>query len=177
MATTDLSTETEVSGQLVDVIHVDNSGVDPVRTVLALATKDDLSVSFDEGTESFDTAVQRRTKRFRTSNQIDVEVTQAISTDLAALDTLGLVDSSANGSPIDFSDASRELGTDAYIELGFHADELDYSTDPGPTDYDQMHRLSDVETMLNDIDPSAVPPTLAFTIMVEGDYEMDAAAL
>jgi hypothetical protein len=176
MATTDPSTETEIAGQLVDVIHVDNSGTDPVRTVLALATKDDLSVSFDEGTESFDVAIERRTKRFRTSNQIDVEITKAISTDLSALDTLGVVDSSNSGA-IDFSDASRELGTDVYIELGFHADELDYTTDPGPTDYDQTHRLSDVETMLNDIDPSAVPPTVALTLMVEGDYEMDAAAL
>lgn len=174
MATTDLSSETEVAGQIVDVIHVDNSGTDPVRTVLALATKDDLSVSFDESTEAFDKAIQRRTERFRTSNEVDVEITQGISTDLDALETIGIVD--ADG-VIDFSDASRDLGSDEYIELGFHSDELDYETDPGPTDYDQAHRLHDVETMLGDIDPSATPPTVSFTVMVEGDYDMDAAAL
>lgn len=176
MATTDPSTETELSGQLVDVIHVDNSGTDPERTVLALATKDDLSVGVDESTEDFDTAIERRTRRNRTSNTIDIEVTQAISTDLAALDTLGVVDTENEGA-LDFSDAARDLGTDAYLELGFHADELDYSTDPGPSDYDQLHRADDVETMLDGIDPSAVPPTVSLVFMIEGEYKMDASAL
>jgi len=174
MATTDPTTETELSGQIVNVIYTDASDTDPERTVLALATKDDLSVGVDETTEDFDTAIRRRTKRNRTNNSIDLEVTQAISTDLEALETVGIVD--ADGT-IDFSDANRDLGDDEYIELGFSDDELDYETDPGPTDFDAMHRLHDVETMLDGIDPSAVPPTVSLVFMVEGDYDMDAGAL
>jgi len=69
MATTDLSTETEVEGSIVNVIHVDNSGTDPARTVLALATKEDTSISIDEDDDDFDTGAERRTRRYRTNNR------------------------------------------------------------------------------------------------------------
>lgn len=174
MATTDTSTEDEVQGSIVNVILVDNSGTDPVRTVLALTTKGDLSVSISESTESFDLAAQRRTERYRTNNEIDIEVSKAISTDQAALEDLGLVD--ADGA-IDFSDASRELGADKFLEIGYSDDELDYSTDPGPADFELLHRASDVEIMAGDIDPSGTPPTISFTAMVHGDLEFAAGAL
>lgn len=174
MSTTDLSTETEVSGSIVNVILVDDSGTDSVRTVLALATKGDLSVTIDESTESFDLAAQRRTERYRTNNEIDIDVSKAISTDQGALESLGLVDT--NGA-IDFSDASRQLGADQYLEIGYSNDELDYSTDPGPADFELLHRASDVEIMAGDIDPSGTPPTISFTAMVHGDLVFAAGAL
>jgi len=174
MSTTDTSTKTEISGSVVNVIHVDNSGTDPVRTVLALATKDDLSISIDESTESFDPANVRRTERYRTNNEIDIDVSSAISTDLADLQLIGLVDTNGN---IDFSDASRDLGVDEYIEIGYSDAELDYSTDPGPAEFEMLHRASDVEIMAGDIDPSSVPPTVDFTVMVEGELTVDAGAL
>ena len=174
MSTTDTSTETEITGSIVNVIYVDDSGTDPTRTVLALCTKDDLGITIDESTESFDPANVRRTQRYRTNNQIDIEVSSAISTDLADLQKIGLVDDSGN---IDFTDESRDLGTDEYIEIGYSDAELDYSTDPGPSDYEMTHRASDVEIMAGDIDPSAVPPTVSFTVMVEGELTIDADAL
>lgn len=174
MSTTDTSTETELDGSIVNVIHVDDSGTDPVRTVLALATKDDLSITIDEGTESFDPANVRRTRRYRTTNEIDIEVTSAISTDLADLQLIGLVDDSG---AINFAKADRDLGSDQYLELAYSTDELDYSTDPGPADFEMVHRASDVEIMAGDIDPSSTPPTVSFTAMVEGELIVDADAL
>ncbi|PHQ43945.1 hypothetical protein Z052_02050 [Halorubrum sp. C191] len=145
-----------------------------MRTVLALATKDDLSVSIDEGTDSFDPANARRTQRYRTNNQIDIEVTQALSTDQSALNLLGIVDDSG---ALDFSSDARELGSDAYLEIAYSSDELDYSNDPGPSEFELVHRASDVEVLVNDIDPSTTPPTIAFTAMVEGDFIVNAASI
>ena len=174
MATTDTSTENEVEGSVVNVIHVDDSGTDPVRTVLALATKDDLSISIDEGTESFDPANVRRTQRYRTNNKIDIEVSSALSTDLAELQLIGLVDDSG---AITFDTNDRELGADEYLEIAYSSDDLDYSNDPGPTDFEMVHRANNVEIMAGDIDPSSVPPTVSFTAMVEGELIVDADAL
>lgn len=174
MSTTDTTTDDEVTGSIVDVIHVDASGTDPVRTVLALATKDDVSVTIDESTEDFNPGSVRRTRRYRTNNQIDIEVTQAISTDLDALDTVGLVDSDGD---ITFADDDRKWGSDEYLEIGYNNGELDYSTDPGPDDYEMLHRASDIEIMAGDIDPSETPPTVGFVAMVEGTLTVDADAL
>ena len=174
MSTTDTSTEDEITGSIVNVIHVDDSGTDPTRTVLALATKDDLGITIDESTESFDPANVRRTQRYRTNNQIDIEVSSAVSTDLADLQLIGLVDDSG---AIDFSEEARDLGTDQYIEIGYSDAELDYSTDPGPADFELLHRASDVEIMAGDIDPSGTPPTVSFTAMVHGDLVFAAETL
>lgn len=174
MSTTETSTTDEVEGSIVNVIHVDNSGTDPVRTVLALATKDDLSITVDEDSEDFNPAAERRTRRYRTNNTVDIEVSKAISTDQAALETLGLVDE--NGA-LDFSSSSRDLPSEEYIEIGYNADELDYSSDPGPADYELLHRASDVEIMAGDIDPSETPPTVSFTVMVDGELTFAATTI
>jgi len=176
MSTTDLSDDenSKVSGSIVNVIHVDNSGTDPQRTVVALATKDDLSITLDESTEDFDPAVQRRTERIRTNNQIDIEVSQALSTEQDALEKLGITDGSGK---LTFTNDGRELGSDVYLEIAYSDDELDYSTDPGPTDFELVHRAADVEIMVDDIDPSETPPTIGFTAMVEGDFTVNASAL
>lgn len=174
MSTTDESTTDKVEGSIVDVIHVDNSGTDPVRTVLAVATKGDLGITIDESTESFDPGNKRRTERFRTANQVDVEVTQAIATDTDALSTVGIVDSNGN---LSFAPADRDWGADEYLELGYNDGELDYSTDPGPSEYELVNRFADCEVMAGDVDPSATPPTVSFTVMVEGDVTIDASAL
>lgn len=174
MSSTELSTEDKLEGSIVNVIYVDASGTDPSRTVLALATKDDLSVTIDESTESFDKAIRRRTERIRTANEIDIEVSQAVSTDHSGLQKVGLVDSDGK---LVFDDESRDLGSDEYIELAYSSSEIDYTTDPGPADFAQVHRAGDVEIMAGDIDPSSTPPTISFTVMVEGDLELDASAL
>ena len=44
----DLITQTKVDGPVVGVVHVDDSGTEPVRTVLFHATKGDLSLTVDE---------------------------------------------------------------------------------------------------------------------------------
>lgn len=174
MSTTDTSTDEEVEGSVVNLIHVDNSGTDPTRTVLALANRDDLSITIDESDEDFNPAKDRRTRRYRTTNTVTVEATSAISTDQDALNTVGVVDE--NGKLV-FDTDNREWGTDYYLEVAYTDDELDYSTDPGPTDFDLVHRFGDIEVSVGDIDASSVPPTVGLTFMVEGEVHIAAEAL
>lgn len=166
--------EDEVEGNIINIIHVDDSGTDPQRTVLGLATKDDLSVSIDESTESWNPSIKRRTQRYRTANEIDIEFTEILATSQDTLELLGLVD--ADGK-LDFDNQSRRLGSDQYLEIAYANKEMDYTTDPGPSDFELVHRASDVETMLGDIDPSSTPPTASLTVMVHGDLWINADTL
>jgi len=174
MATTNTSTDGEVEGAVANLIHVDDSGTDPTRTVLALVNRDDLSVTIDEESEDFNPAKDRRTRRYRTSNQVTVEATSAIATDQDALDTVGVIDS--NGKLV-FDTGNREWGSDYYLEVAYNDDELDYSTDPIASDFDLVHRFADIEVEVGDIDPSAVPPEMNLMFYVEGDVHIAADTL
>lgn len=161
----DLITQTKVDGSVAAVVHVDDSGTEPVRTVLFHATKDDLSLPVDESSEDFDIAAQRRTERIATNNTVDFEVSTAIATDASALELLGIVDS--NGK-MTFDTSDRELGADIYIEVHYFGDEPDYSTVALPGDAELTHRLGDVEVHSPEFDPSATPPMVSLTMWVEG---------
>jgi len=174
MSTTDESTTDSLEGSIVNVMHVDNSGTDPIRTVLALADKDNLSMPIDENDEDFDPASKRRTKRFRTNNTITVEVTSAIATDLDALETVGIVDSDG---VVSFDPADRDWGSDYHLELGYSNSEMDYSNDPGPADFDLVHRGDDIKVVAGDVDPSTTPIEASMTFWIEGDLDLDADAL
>lgn len=166
----DITNDLEVEGSIVSVIHCDESGTDPVRTVLGLCTKDDLSVSVDESDDSFDPGSQRRTKRIRTSNTIDVEVASAIAPDLEALELIGVAD--ADGK-ITFDSSDRKTGEDEYLEVAYFADEPDFDAVDIPADAELLHRFHDCEVTSPEIDPSSTPPTASWTTWVEGDAWID----
>lgn len=163
----DLTNETEVEGSLVAIIHVDESTTEPTRTVLALTTKDDLSIPIEEENEDFNLGIKRRNKRIRTSNTIDIEVTTAMATDLSALEQLGIVDSDGK---ILFDSEGRQLGTDQYLEVAYFADEPDFSSVTLPADAELTHRGADVEIANPEVDPSATPPTVSLVAWVHGDF-------
>ncbi|GAB3669557.1 hypothetical protein [Halopiger thermotolerans] len=166
----DITNNLEVEGSVVSVVHCDESGTDPVRTVLGLCTKDDLSVTIDESNEDFNPGSERRTRRFRTDNTIDVEVVSAIAPDLEALSKIGVVDSDGK---ITFDKSDREVNGDEYIEIAYFADEPDFSTADIPADSELLHRFADCELTSPEVDPSSTPPTASWTWWVEGDAWID----
>ena len=163
MSTRNFSNDTEVSGELIHVMHVDESGTDPVRTVLALAGKDDLSLSADEDTEDFNPAAERRTRRYRTTNTGDFELSSVMAADMEALELIGLVDAS-DGS-LTFDNDSRQLkpADNEFIEISYHDTEAEAYADA-----QLVHRLEDVETMSPEVSMSDTPPVTSFTMMVHG---------
>lgn len=163
----DITNELEVEGSITAVIHCDESGADPVRTVLGLCTKDDLSVSVDESDDDFNPGSQRRTKRFRTNNTVDVEITSAIAPGLEALEMIGVADSDGK---LTFDSSDRKVNGDEYLEIAYFADKPDYSAVDVPTDSELLHRFADCEVTSPEVDPSATPPTVSFTAWVEGDF-------
>ena len=170
MATNETTTDQEVEGSIVHVIHIDNSGTDPVRTVLALATKDDLSVSVDEDNEDFNPAAERRTRRYRTNGTADLEVASVIDVDMEALELIGLVDSNGN---VTFDTTDRRIESpDEYIELAYFTDEgQDYAN------AELIHRFEDLELTSPEIDPSSTPPVTSWTWWIEGAIKFNATAL
>ncbi|WP_323192418.1 hypothetical protein [Halostella sp. PRR32] len=170
MATNQKSQENEVEGSIVHVIHVDDSGTDPVRTVLALATKDDISVTIDEDNEDFNAAAERRTRRYRTNGTADLEVASAIDVDMEAMKLAGLVDSNGD---VTFDTTDRRIeAPDEYVEIAYFRDEAqDYAN------AELVHRFHDVEATSPEVDPSATPPLLSWTWWVESTIEFNADAL
>lgn len=163
----DITNQTEVEGSMVAIVHTDESGTDPVRTVLALTTKDDLSIPIEEENEDFNPSAIRRTKRIRTSNTIDVEVATAFAPDLEALSLVGIADSDGK---VTFDSSVRRLGEDIYLEVAYFADEPDFSAVDIVADAELVHRAADVEIANPEVDPSATPPTCSFVAWVEGDF-------
>lgn len=169
MSTISNSSDTEVKGPLVYVIHVDESGVDPVRTVLALATKDDISFTVDEDDEQFDLASERRSRRYRTNNTADLEVSSVIDVDMEAAALIGIVDGTTGA--LTFDEADRELlaANDEYIELAYGNDEPLAAI----ADAELIHRFEDLELTSPEIDPSSTPPLMSWTWWVEGAVQLD----
>lgn len=158
------TTDTEVEGSIVHVIHVDDTDTEPVRTVLALATKDDLDISIDEDDEDFDLASERRTRRYRTNNTVDLEVTSVIDVDMEAAELVGIVDAEGK---LDFSKEARKIDGDEYVEIAyFDSENADY------IDAELVHRFEDLELTGPEVNPSETPPLLSWTWMVEGDVHL-----
>lgn len=168
----DITTNIEVEGAVAAFVHVDESGTDPVRTVCALTSKEDLTITLDEDNEDFNPAAERRTRRIRTNNTIDLEVSTAIASDLEALSLLGLVDSDGQVT-FDSSDRKVLAENDEYLEIGYFGDEPDYSTVDMVADSELLHRFEDVEFVSPEVDPSASPPMVSLTAWVEGAFYVD----
>ncbi|WP_135827299.1 hypothetical protein [Halorussus halobius] len=168
----EITSELEVEGSVVAVLHVDESETESVRTVLGNCTKDDLSISTDESNEDFNPGSKRRTKRYRTNNTIDVEVASAIAPDLAALEKIGIVDSDGKIT-FDSSDRKTLASDDEYIEVAYFDYDPDYSAVDVEADSELLHRFEDCELTSPEVDPSSTPPTASWTWWVEGGFWVD----
>ena len=173
---TSLSTQTEVEGSLVSVLlaEYDDASTEWTRTVLSQATKEDLSISFDESSEEFDQGSFRRNKRYRVSNTIDVEIATAVATDLDALESLGVVNS--NGKATWDTDSRRITNggdTQQALELAYWKDEPDFSSVDVEADSEILNRFTDVKVVVEDLDPSSTPPLMSLMMWVEGGFWFD----
>jgi len=182
--TVDATSELEAEGSNILVAIATWNETDSAydRTVLALATKEDTSVTIDEDTEDFNVGGDRRTKRYRTNNEITIEVTQAVATDLSALAELGIADKDAtDGVKVNFSTEDRRIGFEdsnpSALEIGIFKDSvLDEAANDNIdmiADSELLHRAEGVKIMAGDVDPSATPETVEFEGMVEGDFWLD----
>ena len=169
MPTDETTQATEVEGSVVYVIHVDESETEPVRTAISLLTKDDLDFSVDEDEEDLELAAERRTRRYRTNNTVDLEVGSPIDIDMEAAELVGIADADDDGR-LTFGTEQRRLRPedDEYIEIAYFNEEgLDYS------DAELVHRFEDVEAINPEIDMSETPPVLGWTWIVHGDIWLD----
>ena len=155
--------ENEVTGNLVHVTHVDESGTDPVETVLALTTKDGLEFSTDEDEEDINLSSERRTRRYRTHNTADLSVESLVAVDMEAAEMVGIVDS--NGK-LDFSEASRRLGPEEAIHIEYYSDE-------GATSAELVHRFEDCEAANPEVDIGNNPPLMSWDWIVHGDVYLN----
>lgn len=163
---TDEVTETqEVIGSVAYLIHVDDSGEDPVRTAVSLSTKDDLDFSMEEDEETLDLSAERRTRRYRTNNTADLEVGQPYDVNLEAAALFGVVDVEDNGRITSGTGARRlRPEDDEYIEIAFFDEEgQDFA------DAELVHRFEDVETYNIELALGETPPIMSWTFMVHGD--------
>lgn len=177
MSTVDRTNDSEVEGSQVAVILADESGSDPERSVLALATKEDLSTSFDEDSEDFSLGSERQTRQYRTNHTFTVEVTSALAADLEAMTEIGLATDDDDG--IEFSTETEDrrigFGDDKYVEIAYLADELpsDLSDFDVIEDTELLHRFGDLKLMNPEIDPSSTPPMASWEWAVEGEKYID----
>ncbi|MDJ1434773.1 hypothetical protein [Halostagnicola sp. A-GB9-2] len=161
--------DNEVEGSCVAVMHVDDSGTDPERTVLALATKDDLSVPIDEDNEDYNPGSQRRTRRYRTNNTVDLEVQTAIAPELEALELVGIADEEGK---VTFAKSDREIleEDDEYVELAYFDHQPDFESVDVVEDSELLSRFADLELTSPEFDPSETPVQVSWTWWVEGGY-------
>lgn len=157
----------EVEGSIIHFLHVDESGTDPVRTLLALVPKEDLTVTIEDESEDFNPAAERRTRRIRTNNTVDLEASTPFSADMSAMELIGFVDSNGQFTS---DPANRRLrpSDNEFIELA-------YQTTEGAAyaDAELVHRFEDVEFTSPEIDLSASPPITSFTAWVHGTVHIN----
>jgi hypothetical protein len=168
----DLTTDDAVTGSQVAITHVDDSGTDPVRTVLALAAKDDLTVTIEDEEEDFNPAARYATRRYIVSGTIDIEVSSAVATDLSQLELLSISDSNdqLNRQPGD-----RRIGADgnAYVEFAFFDGEPDFGSVDLVADSEILMRFGDVQIANPEVDASASPIMVSFQGWVSGEMYFD----
>lgn len=167
--------DTKVEGSIVAVMHVtyDDTAAEWQRTVLALANKDDLSVSVDEDDEDFDAAIRRRTQRHRTNNTIDVEVTSAVSPEVEELELVGIAN--VDGEFETSTDARKIREADnEYVEIAYFNFEPDFETVDIVADSELLHRFADCEATNPGFNPDGTPITFEWTWWVDGMFTIAA---
>jgi len=177
MSTVNRTNDTEVENSQVAIILADETGTDPTRKVLALATKDDLTTAFDESSEDFTPGAERQTRQYRTTQTFTVEVSSALAADLEAMTEIGLAVDGDSGVEFSTKTADRRIGfgEDKFVEIAYLADELpsDLSTFDVVADTELLHRFGDCKLMNPEIDPSSTPPMASWEWAVEGEKYID----
>lgn len=173
---TDITNDLEVEGSQVLVFHADESGSEPEYTGIALQEKDDLSITVDEDDDDFNPGGARRTRRYRTNNTADAEVSSAIATDVSGLELIGVAVEDDNGMAISFKTEDRRIGfdDDEWVGMAYFKDDVLKQLKNGEEidlieDSELCHRLDDLKLTSPEIDPSETPPTVSWTWWVEGD--------
>lgn len=176
--TTDLTTEMEVEGNNVLVMLADETGTDTERTALALAEKDDMSIPVDEDTDEFTPGRTRRTRRYRTAETIDVEVSSAIGVDAEALQEVGIAKEVDDGIQYTSDSSDRRIGYDeeVYAEVAYFVDDINEGN-IGELDVveesELLHRFGQIRTVSPEFDPSETPPMVSWTWWVDGVFYID----
>jgi len=182
--TVDSTTDGEVEGSTVLVMHATWNETDSSydRTVLALADKDDTSVTVDENEETWSPSGEKRERSYITGESIEIEVATALATDLTGLEEVGIADTSASdGIEFDNSTDARRIGfsdsNPAAIEFGlFKDDQLENAKSDNLdaiADSEILKRFEGVKIRAGDVDTSSTPVTASFTGKVEGTYYLD----
>lgn len=168
--TDQFTNQAEVEGDLVYVMHVDDSGASPVRTVLALTTKDSISFETSEEESSINLSSERRSRRYRTHNTATLSVESLIAVDLEAAEQIGFVDTADDGKLL-FDNDSRRWGpaNDEYLEVGYGPDDDDTTF----ANLELVHRFEDVEAVNPTIEMGNNPPLLAWDFWIKGDIYLD----
>ena len=170
----DSTTETEVTAKQVAVVHAmwDDTNSEYTRTILALASKDDLTVTDESEDTDFTPSAEYSTRRYATSGTIDLEISSAVATDLSALELLGIVDS--DGKYIKSGPERRVgFGEDEHLEFAYFNFEPDYANVDIVADSELLNRFGDVKIQNPEFDPSEAPLTVSFEGWVEGEVWMD----
>lgn len=178
--TDDITNDLEVEGNNLLIILASWNDTDATydRTVFALASKEDVSIPVDESSSDFTPGRERRTRRYRTSETVDVEVSSAISVDLDVLTQVGIAEEDTDGVKYTSDSTARRIGyaDDEHIEIAYFKDDVkesDIGTVDLVADSEICHRFSDVKTASPEFDPSSTPPTASWTFWVEGDFYID----
>jgi hypothetical protein len=177
MSTVNKTNSSEIEGSQVAIILCDETGAEPVRSILALSTKGDLSTAFDEDSEDFTPGAERQTREYRTNQTFTVEVSSALAADLEAMTEIGLAVDGTDGIEFSTSTDDRRIGygEEKYVEIAYLADELpsDLSTFDVVADTELLHRFGDCKLMNPEIDPSSTPPMASWEWAVEGEKYID----
>ena len=163
MSASETTTNDEVAAPIVHILHVDESGAEPVRTLLALVTKEDLTLTLEDENEEFNPAAERRTRRIPTNNTADLEMASPFAADLSAMELIGFADS--NGKLVTDPDGRKlSPSNDEYLEIAYQESE-----GAAYADAELVHRVEDVQFVSPEIDLSATPPVTSFTAWIEGE--------
>ena len=171
---TDSTTETEVTAKQVAIVYATWNDTDSSydRTILALASKDDLTITDEAEDTDFTPSAEYSTRRYATSGTMDLEISSAVATDLSALEMLGIVDS--EGKYIKSGPERRiGFGEDEHLEFAYFNFEPDYANVDIVADSELLNRFSNLKVQNPEFDPSEAPLTVSLECWVEGEVWMD----
>jgi hypothetical protein len=182
--TVSVTTDTEVEGNTLLIMHATWNETDSKydRKVLALADKDEVTITVDDEEENWSPSGEKRNRGYITGEDVEFEIGVVEAEDLSALDELGIVDTEASdGVKFNNSTADRRIGfsdsNPAAIEFGlFKDDQLQNAKDANLdaiADSELLKRCEGVKIRAGESDLSSTPVMSSISARVEGDYYYD----
>jgi len=179
-----VTSDTEVEGSTLLIMHATWNETDTAydRTVLALADKDEVSITVDEDEETWSPSGEKRNRGYITGEDVEFEIGVVEAEDLSALDKLGIVDTTASdGVRFNNTPDARRIGFEdsnpAAIEFGlFKGDQLQNAKDDNLdaiADSELLKRCEGVKIRAGDSDLSSTPVLSSISARVEGAYYYD----